>query len=770
MNKISSRINFYLLKAIAPYFFFFWILLSVILFVQQGAKYSDLFFNRSIPSILIWQISLALLPTVIAFTCPMAVLVGVLVGMAKLSSDNEIVAIKNAGISNWQLTTPILFGGTVLTLFTIAVNLYGIPLSSQIIRKIIAQTAIYKLESPLEPGAFNTQIQGYTVYVKAGDIKAGSWKNIFIYNEDKKKNETRLITSSDGRLDYSGNQSEVVLNNALVTTFPSSGDEAQKISSERHSAIRFSIKTKRDEMLLQLGSKEEAPEEKGIGELIKLGRSKLGKERIEIDILWQRRLMLAVTPILFALLGFALATRFGRRNVRWNILLALGCSIIYYLIALLAEQFARLEIIKVSIAEMIPVLATMAAIIWFYRPSKARRVWNGFNIKNSLSRINPKRLLSTKKTNSRHQQRVYRILSLRDSEIIFSLTIYYLLVLAVVTSIYLIFTAFELWKFAGLIEQGTRLLAAYLAYLIPFIYLQIAPTAAMIAVMIVFLIKSRTNQLVSWSASGQSLYRLLLPVLIWTLFLGAINWIVQETISPAANQIQDKLRLQIRNKGLVNFANGDYWIANENRIYKFSGLADDSDDYKVQKLQNLTVYEFSGENGALNSITESSEAGWEKGKIILGGNISRVVRQNDFFFRQNLTGERVEITESYNPFYQIATKPNYLTSAETKEYLKTAESLTEQLSFKIALQKKYATVVLPLILVLFTVPFALIINHKSQGANVGLAIALWLVFVGMANAFEQYGLSGKLNPWVSVWLPVILFGIVGLYLLTRIRT
>ena len=84
MTRISLLISRYLLQAIVPYFAFSWLLLSVILFAQQASRYSDIFFSVNLPPSLIWQLTLALVPNVIAFTCPMAVLVGTIIGLSKM--------------------------------------------------------------------------------------------------------------------------------------------------------------------------------------------------------------------------------------------------------------------------------------------------------------------------------------------------------------------------------------------------------------------------------------------------------------------------------------------------------------------------------------------------------------------------------------------------------------------------------------------------------------------------------------------------------------
>src|SRR5688500_6348855 len=199
--RSGRTISRYLIGSVMPYFVASWLLLSVVLFVQQASRFSDIFFSVNIPSKLIWQLSFALIPNVIAFTCPMAALVGVIIGLSKMQGDSELVAIRAAGVGNFRITLPIVALGLILCGFAFLVNLYGVPLPSRIVRRVALQTAVYKLESPIEPGVFNSEVAGYTIYVKEGDLNTGQWKNVFIYNEDAKQGITRLITSSGGRID-----------------------------------------------------------------------------------------------------------------------------------------------------------------------------------------------------------------------------------------------------------------------------------------------------------------------------------------------------------------------------------------------------------------------------------------------------------------------------------------------------------------------------------------------------------------------------------------
>ncbi len=767
MKKYSWLISKYLLQNILPYFIFTWLLLSVILFVQQASRYADIFFSVNIPKSLVWQLTFALIPNVIAFTAPMAILIGVIIGLSKMQGDSELIAIRASGVGNLQIALPIIILGLLLSFFAFFINLKGVPLASNIVRNIALQTALYKLASPIEPGVFNTEIGGYTIYVKTGDKIDGDWENIFIYREDQKNNEMRLITAKNGKIDSTLEKdrevAELVLQNAVSTTLPLNpkSEIKGKTASENIGEIRFAIKTKRDDIVKKLTQSQETQEELGLSELAKLANAADGKENTEARILWQRRLLLSVTPLIFALLGTVLVLRFNRGGRGFGIFLALVSLIGYYVVTLFGEQLARTGRINILLAGFLPVLISVLAIFWF---SLSTRVFkrNLFEpLKGFLKSLNQSEGEKVSKSNFY----IDLTTGIRDFDIILNFLKYFFLTLGFLTAIYLIFTTFEMWKFAGTAPNGISLLVKYLFYLIPFIYIQLAPSAVMIATLATFVIKSRQNEIVTWTAAGQSVYRLLLPCFVLMIFLGILNWGIQEFVAPKTNQKQDTIRAQIRNKGILAQKEGKYWVANQNRIYSFDKAEKQSGSNS--KVQNLTVYEFSNDNQRLAAIYKTPDAIWQANKIVLTETEKTVVN-NQVLETQNLAD--FEFAETENPFNNLNQKPSYLTSSETKTQMLEAESETEARNLEIALQKKYTTPLLPFIIALFTAPFALSLSRKGKVITVGYAVGLWLVFMGISSGFEQAGLSGNIFPKLAVWTPLFLFSMIGIYLFSKVKT
>src|SRR5215468_3949826 len=67
------------------------------LIVRQSATVRD-----------IWAIFAAYIPNVLTFTIPMAVLVGILTGFGRMSSDSEAIAFRAAGVSMIRLLAPVM--------------------------------------------------------------------------------------------------------------------------------------------------------------------------------------------------------------------------------------------------------------------------------------------------------------------------------------------------------------------------------------------------------------------------------------------------------------------------------------------------------------------------------------------------------------------------------------------------------------------------------------------------------------------------------------
>ncbi|MFN6963394.1 MAG: LptF/LptG family permease [Pyrinomonadaceae bacterium] len=763
MPRLGRIIPGYIIRAILPYFAASWLLLTVVLFVQQASRFSDIFFSVNIPSRLIWQLSLAIIPSVISFTCPMAVLVGTIIGLSKMKGDSELTAVRASGIGNLQILLPVVVLGVLLSLFAFAVNLLGVPAAAAIVRKVAIQAAIKKLESPIEPGVFNTEVAGYTIFVRGGDPETGRWNNILVFAQEPAGEAMRLITAGQGRVDVSGDATELVLFDAESFSIPN--DRSGKVVAESIDGVRFAIKTRRSDLVQKLSSGEQAPEELGLSQLSELASTKQGKERTEAEIVWNRRILLSVTPLLFCLLGASMVLRVGGGGRGRGVVLALVGLIGFYLTAFLGEQLARTGVVSVPVGSLFPVILSLGAISFFLFADKARyRMSPLEDVINSFRRV---------KVRPKLQFRSWLVdvtTGLRDLDVLTDLVRYFALAFGFLAVIFLVFTAFELWKFAGNMEGGVRLLTWYLIFLLPFVYIQLAPSCTLIAVLATYVIKSRQNEVVTWSAAGQSVYRLLIPCFALALILGLFNWQVQERLLPFSNQIQENLRNQIRNYGAVKAGPLYTWFATRDRIYAFKAQpgdsATDASDNEIAG-HSLIVFEFD-ERGKAQRLYRYPSAEWTGSGIRLTGSGETVELRDRAFERRR--EDEIVIAEDVNPFAAVRRKPGQMNSRSLRELISASGSEVERQILGVALQRKYSTLFVPFVIALFSAPFSLNLSRRGKALTVGAAVGLWLAFTAVVSVFEQIGTSGALAPELAIWGPLMFFSMLGVYLLSRVRT
>jgi len=149
---MSNRrlIERYIIRTVVPYSVAALLLLTGILFVQQSGRYLETIFHNAVPAVFTYNISIAVLPTVLTITIPMAVLAGTIIGFGRMGSDSELIAMQAGGVSRRQIVLPAMLIGLIATVVSFEVNLNEAPRAQQELRSIIARAALYRLDSPVE--------------------------------------------------------------------------------------------------------------------------------------------------------------------------------------------------------------------------------------------------------------------------------------------------------------------------------------------------------------------------------------------------------------------------------------------------------------------------------------------------------------------------------------------------------------------------------------------------------------------------------------------
>jgi len=192
--------EFLLSFTIAFLFFFF------IFFVNQILVMAEEIFSKKVPLWDVVRLVIYSLPYVVAFSFPFGSLVGALMAVGRLASDNEILAFGALGVPRRQLLLPVLAIGVVFSLTSFVMNDYFLPLGNIRFAEIYRRILYTNPGVELEPHSVK-KYEDTTIIT--GDVEGTRIKDILIIDKSPEGNR-RIITARDAYLEERPSQRGVV--------------------------------------------------------------------------------------------------------------------------------------------------------------------------------------------------------------------------------------------------------------------------------------------------------------------------------------------------------------------------------------------------------------------------------------------------------------------------------------------------------------------------------------------------------------------------------
>lgn len=124
------------------------------------------------------------MPRFLEFTIPMSVMIAVLLTFMRMSQDNEIVALKAAGVHLYKLLPPVLIFCIAGLLITMWVTVFGVAWGKLAIKKKSIEIARSSIDAALQERQFNSELEDIMIYVGNVDIRTKSMTDVFI--EDRR--------------------------------------------------------------------------------------------------------------------------------------------------------------------------------------------------------------------------------------------------------------------------------------------------------------------------------------------------------------------------------------------------------------------------------------------------------------------------------------------------------------------------------------------------------------------------------------------------------
>ncbi len=121
-----------------------------------------------------------MLPQALPWTIPLAVLVGTLLTLSRMSSDGEITALRAAGVPGRRVVPAIFAFGVFGMLVAASATLWLTPWSQREFIRVENRVLAGQLTAELEPRVFEEQFPNTILYVNDISTTSGRLKRIFM--------------------------------------------------------------------------------------------------------------------------------------------------------------------------------------------------------------------------------------------------------------------------------------------------------------------------------------------------------------------------------------------------------------------------------------------------------------------------------------------------------------------------------------------------------------------------------------------------------------
>lgn len=715
----------------------------------------------------IWAVVTAFLPAFLTVTLPMALLVGILTGFGRMSSDNEAIALRASGVSVWRIFRPVLLLAFVCWAATASLTIWIAPQNTAKLRALRGQIARrYPVTLDLRPGVFferpNWNFLLYVNEFPPGDAGIRMRGIMFVDTKSPDSPEVTFAESgsivpfeSEGRL-------QLTLSNSSKHTVSSAGSD---IYSSQH--YTFSV---------PLPVEDAAPpppvEELPTRELWEKVRD--GTASRPEYVQFHQRLALPFACFAFALLGLPLGITTNRGGRSLGLVLSLLLMFVYYLAFAGGTGATRAETFPPVLGAWLPnVVFSLLGLLLMTRADRQHE--------NRLLRFLARGLESVAKvlaafklgglSLSRWAYAVssrFRLFRLLDVYVLRGFWFFFLIVLGVFSSLFIVVTLFE--RLPDIIKNDIAVttVATYILFYIPQIIYWVSPLAVLLAVLINLGTLTKTNEVLAVKAGAISLYRMALPLVLMAGLLSASIYAMQEYVLPTTNRIQDQYNDFIRNKAPQTYrdphrkwmkGSGSTWYHYIFFDPSANAFADLSIFYVDPDTFQLREQSFA-KRAAWNGIGWNFEEGWLR-RI----SEQHVVREEKFSL---MAVSDIDPPEYFKKEVREADQMNY---AELESYVADLQrSGLDVSSLMVALYRKLSFPLVSLIMALIGIPFSFKTGRRGAFYGIGFCLAVGIVYWLTFELFGRLGGINQLSPAVAAWFPNLIFGASGLWLMLRVKT
>lgn len=750
---------------------------TFVIFVPQLVQIMNVVARHSGDAHQIALLFLSAFPRVLTFSVPIGVLVGVLIGLGRMSADSELIAMNAAGMGLKRILIPVGVLALLATAITLCMTVWLGPVSIRTLRALEERLRSTQVSFEVQPRIFNEQFPHLVLYVQDISAAAMNWHGVFLAESDG-GDVSRLTLAEDAIVVTDRNQGklQLYLHNGSVHESQTQGPEHYGLS----------VFGERDLGIAVAGAgTTQAPglidAERPLRQLLAERGAKARESRVE----FHRRFAFPAACLVFALVALPVGARPRRGGRAAGFILAVSLVCGYYIVFVFCASLARDGsmptwlgiwtaniLMTVAGIALLPSVEQLGGEMWISERLAALAHW----WRQSKPKVKPEPPIqrpdiAAALESAPRRRYVGGFPQVLDYYLLRNFLFYFLLLLVGFILLFEIFTFFDLLDDLGHHRASLIQVADYFRYLSYYLIYQLAPLACLVSILITLGIMTKNNELVAFKAAGISLYRVALPLLLAGGIITAGLIAFDQSYLPYANQRAEQLHSIIKGLPPSTYYEPQHrWIfGGKSKIYNYQLF-----DQDHALFGGLSVFELDPQNFSLRRRVYAARASWEPQQnawILQSGWMRDFQGDNISRYAEFQVMELPELDEPPAYFTRELRQSSEMDWWELRSYIsRLRRSGFDVARFSVQLHKKLAYPLIAPIVIMLAIPFSILVGSRGAVGGLAVGVGLAVVYWAAAALFEALGAVGQLPPVLAAWSPDAIFLFCGLYFFLRMPT
>ncbi|MFA6344548.1 MAG: LPS export ABC transporter permease LptF, partial [Syntrophales bacterium] len=335
---MKTLIPRYILREIAAPFVLILFILTFVLLMGKILQIMDMMVNKGIRVFDIAQLVFFLMPSLLAFTLPISLLISILVGLGRLSSDSEILIFKASGLSLYSYLVPVGLLSLIVCILTLITTVFLVPFGNASTKHLLFAIAQQKASIGIQEKVFNDDFSGLLLYADRIPVHGNTMEGVIVYDH-RMTGEPSTIVAQRAYLVSDPDTRAVTLRLEDGSThMVDLRQKSYRLMSFRSYDVNLNISA-----ALQSDRDKKAEKEMTLGELRHQvsGLDMKSKAARELIIELHQRLTIPVSCLVFGILAIPLGIRAQRTVKSRGFTTGLTVVVLYYLLQLGGEALVE---------------------------------------------------------------------------------------------------------------------------------------------------------------------------------------------------------------------------------------------------------------------------------------------------------------------------------------------------------------------------------------------------------------------------------------------